>query len=319
MKKTLNEIETVSVLGAGAVGCFYGTKLQKSGLNVEYQSEFLAKQKVKQLKIKSIWGNYILPIRVFKMASQMKKSQLAIVSTKIIEIERDTNFIIENLKHIIDPKSVILLLQNGINIEEKIQKSFPENPVLGGLAFTCINRVSPSMIHHLDYGKVRIGSLKKKGAINAVRIVELFQKAGIDADHLHDLRAGRYEKLLWNVPFNSLSVVLQSKTDGLIIEDITAPIAKKLMREVYDIALRDGVNLPPNLPDIMIQRTIEMKPYKTSMLLDYEKGNPLEIETIIGEPLRIGKKYNLSTPYLEMMYYILKHIQLCITKKIMNK
>ena len=310
MKKTINEIESIGIVGAGAVGSFYGSKLQKYGIKTEFQSQFLFKAKVQKLNIKSIWGDFSLPIDVFSDPSGMKKPDLIIISTKIIDIDEDVEKLKSWLKYLIKPESIILLLQNGLNIEEKLQISFPNHAILGGLAFTCINRVTPNKIEHIDYGKIKIGSNLKKHNEIAKKIVLLFQNAGIDCDYLPSLRMGRYEKLLWNVPFNSLSVLFKSKTDMLIKEDTTRMLAYNLMMDIYKIARKEKIPLNKKIIPEMIEKTIKMKPYKTSMLLDYEAKRKLEIETILGEPLRVAMKYKLKVPYLESIYYILKHIQI---------
>ena len=309
MKKTINEIESIGILGAGAVGSFYGSKLQNSGIKTEFQSQLLFSEKVKKLSIKSIWGDFSLPVSVYSDPRGMSKSDLIIISTKIINIDEDVEKLRNWLKYLLKPRSVILLLQNGINIEEMLQSSFPNHAILGGLAFTCINRVSPTVIEHIDYGKIKIGSNLKKHHEIAKKVTLLFQNAGIDCEYLPSLRMGRYEKLLWNVPFNSLSVLFKSKTDMLIKKDTTRILAYNLMMDIYKIARKDNIPLNKKLIPEMIERTIKMKPYKTSMLLDYQDNRKLEIEVILGEPLRIAMNYRLKVPYLESIYYILKHIQ----------
>lgn len=309
MQKTKNEIRTLSILGAGAVGCFYGSKLQKSGLTVEYLSKFLHDNKTKKLTVESIWGNYEVPVKTFSSTEFMQKADLAIVSSKVIDLERDSKSLVENLKAVVSSETVILILQNGINMEERIQSAFPNNVILGGLAFTCINRMNHRLIQHLDYGKVKIGANLKKYSKIAESVVHLFHNSGIECEFINNLRMGRYEKLLWNIPFNSLSVILNATTDELVKEDSTQPIARNLMMETIEIAKKDGIRLKKSLIETMIQNTIKMKPYKTSMLLDFEKGYYMEIESILGEPLRLARKYNLKTPHMETIYYLLKNIQ----------
>jgi 2-dehydropantoate 2-reductase len=308
MNKTKNEIQTLCVLGSGAVGSFYGSKLQISGLNAEFQSKNMYLHGTKSLKVFSIWGNYQLEIQVHESPHTMKKSDLIIVSTKMTDFEKEFRRISDHLKKVSHGSSIILFLQNGINFEEKIQDIFPNNPILGGLAFTCINRTSYEEIHHIDYGKVKIGSTLKAFDDSAKKVVQLFQIAGIETEYLPSLRFGRYEKLLWNIPFNSLSVVLKSKTDRLVHEGSTLELAKKLMNDVYKIAKKEEVPLTKKMIRDMIQRTKQMRPYKTSMLLDFEANRELEVESILGEPLRIAKKLNVKVPYIEFMYYLLKHI-----------
>ena len=308
MNKTKNEIQSLSVLGAGAVGCFYGLKLQSFGLYTEFQSRNMYKSSIKNIKVKSIWGNFESQLKVHETPLTMKKSDLVIVSTKVTQFDTDLHTIKEYLKLVSHEKTIVLFLQNGINFEENIQISFPNNPIIGGLAFTCINRVSLDEIHHIDYGKVKIGSNLKNFDHAARDVVELFQNSGIDTEYLPNLRFGRYEKLLWNIPFNSLSVLFKSKTDLLVSEGTTLELAKNLMNDVYKIARKDKILITKKMIKDMLIRTIKMKPYKTSMLLDYEAGRELEIESILGEPLRIAQKLKVKVPNIENMYYILKHI-----------
>ncbi len=308
MNKTKNEIQSLCVLGAGAVGCFYGLKLQKFGVYTEFQSRNMFRSSIKRIKVKSIWGDFESTSKVHETPLTMKKSDLVIVSTKITNFDIDLQTIKEYLKIVSHEKTIVLFLQNGINFEENIQIFFPSNPILGGLAFTCINRVYLDEIHHIDYGKVKIGSNLKDFDHVARDVVELFLKSGIDAEYLPNLRFGRYEKLLWNIPFNSLSVLFKSKTDLLVNEGTTLELAKNLMNDVYKIAKKDKILITKKMINDMLIRTIKMKPYKTSMLLDYEAGRELEIESILGEPLRIAKKLKVKVPNIENMYYILKHI-----------
>jgi 2-dehydropantoate 2-reductase len=308
MNKTKNEIQSLCILGAGAVGCFYGLKLQNYGIYTEFQSRNMYNSSINNMKIKSIWGDFESQLKVHETPLTMKKSDLVIISTKVTHFDTDLKTIIEYLKIVSHEKTILLFLQNGINFEENIQVSFPNNPVLGGLAFTCINRVSLDEIHHIDYGKVKIGSNLKDFDNAARAVVEIFQRSGIDTEYLPNLRFGRYEKLLWNIPFNSLSVLFKSKTDLLVSEGTSLELAKNLMFDVYKIARKDNVLITKKMIQDMILRTINMKPYKTSMLLDYEAGRDLEIESILGEPLRIAQKLKVKAPNIENMYYILKHI-----------
>ncbi len=308
MNKTKNEIQSLCVLGAGAVGCFYGLKLQNIGIYTEFQSRNMYKSSIKNIKVKSIWGDFESQIKVHETPHTMKKSDLVIVSTKVTQFDADLLTIKEYLKLVSHEKTIVLFLQNGINFEENIQISFPNKPIIGGLAFTCINRVTLDEIHHIDYGKVKIGSNLKNFDHAAHNVVELFQNSGIETEYLPNLRFGRYEKLLWNIPFNSLSVLFKSKTDLLVNEGTTLELAKNLMNDVYKIARKDKILITKKMIKDMLIRTIKMKPYKTSMLLDYEAGRELEIESILGEPLRIAQKLKVKVPYIENMYYILKHI-----------
>jgi 2-dehydropantoate 2-reductase len=304
------DIRSIAIIGAGAVGGFYGAKLQNAGYQVEYFSKFLNSGR---LKIKSIWGDFEVSIKVFDDTKKMQIPDLIIVSTKLLpDIP-----MIEIIQPLLKENSLILFLQNGINQEEKFYSFINKNKlykkmnlvILGGLAFTCINRISPKEIHHIDYGKIKIGALLKEHQREAKKIVEIFQSAGIETEYTENLRKARWEKLFWNIAFNTLSVLgNQATTDELIQSPYTEELAKLLMFDIYKIAQHEKNAPNKKIVHDMIERTRKMKPYKTSMLIDFENKKPMEIDAIVGEPLNLAKKYKIDTPYLKFCYNLLKFL-----------
>ncbi|MCE9501149.1 MAG: 2-dehydropantoate 2-reductase [Leptospira sp.] len=297
-------MKNISVVGAGAVGIFYGAKLEKAGFKTEMQTRSARrKSEILQMQIRSLWGNFKSKVKLFRSTTDMTPADLVIVSVKSLPIIGYK----ELLAPLLRKNSSILLLQNGINEEEKLHKIFPDNPVFGGLAFTCINKVSYTKIEHLDYGFIKIGPLKRKDFKLAKTIAEIFSKAEIPVETSADLRYLRWLKLLWNIPFNSLSVICnRATTDKIIRNKNTYELAEELMNEVLLIAKKEGSRIPASEIKAMLERTKKMKPYKTSMLLDFEKGNRMEVDAIFGEPLRIAKKLKVKTPVLETVTGILR-------------
>lgn len=302
-------INQVAVIGAGAVGTFYGGKLVQAGYKVQFQSKFLSNAKLNTMHIKSVWGDFDFPIQVFPDVKLMKKADCILLTAKTCNPTEDLLQYSNLIKKIRKPNSIILVLQNGINMEEKLGEVFPNNPILGGLAFTCINRISHKEIHHIDYGQIKIGSLNGKFETEAELITNIFLNSGIDTKHEKNLRQARYEKLLWNVPFNSLSVIGNKSSTKEIIEfKPLFELSKKLMLEVRSIAKKENINLKKSLIDEMLERTKKMKPYKTSMLLDFEKGNPMEVESILGEVYQNAKKLKVVTPNLDYTYSLMQFL-----------
>ena len=305
----MKQINNIAIIGAGAVGTFYGGKLTRAGLTVQFQSGFMFAAKTKKIQIKSVWGDFDFPIQVFRDVKLMKKADFILLTAKTCNPANDLIQYSNLIKKILKPNSIILVLQNGINMEEKLGKVFPKNPILGGLAFTCINRISHKEIHHIDYGQIKIGSLNGKFEKEAELITNIFLNSGIDTTHEKNLRQARYEKLLWNVPFNSLSVIGNKSSTKEIIEfKPLFDLSKKLMLEVRSIAKKENIDLKKSLIDEMLERTKKMKPYKTSMLLDFEKGNTMEVESILGEVYRNAKKLKVATPNLDYTYSLMQFL-----------
>lgn len=295
------EIKNIAIVGAGAVGTFYGAKLKQAGYSVQFYSSHAAEINAGPVEIESLWGDFSVDVPAFTDTRKMERSELIFISSKAY----DTIDYKGILQPLVYEKSILVLLQNGINQEDKLAYFFPDNVILGALAFTCINRINPRLIRHIDYGNLKLGPREIEHGLWARFVTDILNKAGIETSYDIQLRQLRWEKLLWNVPFNSLSVLGLKASTEQIVNSPLEDLASRLMWEIWNIAQTEGVVLDKKLIKIMMERTRNMKSYKTSMLLDFEAGRKMEVEAILGEPLRIAEKYGLQTPTLYTVYRLL--------------
>ena len=113
--------------------------------------------------------------------------------------------------------------------------------------------------------------------------------------------------MLWNAAFNPLSVTEGGvTTEQLLSSTKMEEHIRGIMAEISSLAVACGHQLPHGLIDSMIKNTKTMTPYKTSMLLDYERGHNLETEAILGNSLRLAKAYKLKLPVITALSNILK-------------
>ena len=291
----------IAVVGAGAIGLFYGSRLSLSDFKVQFQS----RSNAKKVKINSIWGDFSIEPDLYKSTKEMSPADILILSTKALpDIDH---------KNLLDPimkkNTILICLQNGIDQEEKLKRMFPESPILGGLAFTCIYREGYRKIHHIDHGHIKIAPLEVKNMQIVDMIAKIFLKSGIQCTTDRNLRKLRWEKLLWNIPFNPLSIILKgANTREMTGSPYSLYLVRAMMEETRKIALSEKIRITHMQIAEMIDRTSKMKPYKTSMLLDYEQKRKLEVEAILGEPLKIARKKNIKTPVLNTIYQILTHL-----------
>jgi 2-dehydropantoate 2-reductase len=201
--------------------------------------------------------------------------------------------------------SLILTLQNGLGNEQRLAEAFGAEHVLGGLAFVCINRLADGAIRHFDHGQIQIGELSGGPRPRTVQIAGLFRASNVPCNLLDDLRHGRWEKLVWNVPFNGLGALLDKTTDQLIAAASGTALVNNLMLEIMRTAAALGVHLPDNLPQEKIEQTRSMGAYRTSMQIDRQQGRLLEVESILAKPLAAARTAGVSTPYLQMLYDLL--------------
>ncbi len=299
----MQEKKTFAIVGAGAVGSYYGAKLAHSGHKVFFYSRAAKSAGVQKLKIKSIRGDFAIKAEFYDSTNMMPPVDFVVISLKALPNIDYPSLLSPLLK----PNSEILLLQNGINGEEKLARLFPQNIIHGGLAFTCINRLRPDLIDHSDYGLIKMAPLHEKHYAHTRKLADMFSRADIETVASKKLRQIRWEKLLWNIPFNPLSVILGGVTTDIIMQDpASRALAADIMAEVRAIAVADGCKITPAHIKDMLARTDHMAPYKTSMLLDYLSGREMEIQAITGEPLATASRLQVAAPRLAMLDNLLK-------------
>jgi 2-dehydropantoate 2-reductase len=153
----------------------------------------------------------------------------------------------------------------------------------------------------MDHGLIRLGCYEPGHDSDAAAIADLFNRCRIRCEVLADLRYGRWEKLIWNVPFNGLGAALDLTADRLIASSHGIALVTDLMGEIVATARSIGVELSSELIRLKIEQTRTMGPYKTSMQIDRNCGRPMEIEAIIAKPLAIAHERCVATPLLELL------------------
>ncbi|WP_020565239.1 ketopantoate reductase family protein [Methylosarcina fibrata] len=298
-------VKKILVVGAGAIGGFYGALLAKAGADVAVvcRSDYdTVKLNGFTIHSQDLGTWRFAPAGVFRHASEFREeADCLLLCTKVIpNLDRAAL-----IREAVSPKTAIVLIQNGVDIEREIQEAFPDNELISGLAFICCNRIGPGRLAHLAYGRLTLGSVNGPVSTKTRELNDLFGRAGIECLASADVVTERWKKCVWNAPFNPLSVL----SGGLPTSAILAsqePFVRHIMEDVCRIAAALGHPLPERIVDNHIDSTRTMPAYKTSMLIDYEQGRPLETEAILGNALRAGRRAGVAAPYLESIYALMK-------------
>lgn len=294
----------VLVIGAGAVGSFYGAQLARQGaaVSVVARSDY---DYVRQhgIQIQSPLGDYhFVPKQVVRDAAELReKPDYVLLCVKVVEHADRVGL----LRGALGPHTAIVLVCNGIDIEAEIAEAFPDNELISGLAFICVTRTAPGRIWHQAYGRMALGGYPRGLSDQARRLAAAFEQAGIDCVATEDIATARWQKCVWNAPFNPLSML----SGGLSTNDILTtqePFVRAIMGEVCEIAAAVGHPLPEDIVAKNIVSTRKMPPYKTSMLLDFEAGRPMETEAILGNAVHAGQRAGVPIPHLESVYALMK-------------
>lgn len=275
------------MVGLGAVGGFYGARLAAAGHEVHFIARSDADHVAEHgLLVESPEGDvHLRDVSVHRSPDTVPDVDVVVLAVKTT----DTDGALGLLEGLVGDDTVVLALQNGLGVEERLAAAVPGTVVLGGMCFLCSNKVGPGHIRHLDYGRVTVGEHDPGGAAGTTprvaAVVADLLEAGVAAETVDHLAAGRWRKLVWNIPYNGLSVVLDAGTDELMADPDTRRLVEALMREVVAGAEACGHAIEPDFVHRMLRDTEAMAPYKTSMKLDHEAGRPLELDAIYAAPI----------------------------------
>jgi 2-dehydropantoate 2-reductase len=247
----------------------------------------------------------IHPVSAFGSTREIGPVDLVMIGLKATA--RDA--IAELLPPLLGENTGILTLQNGLGAEEHLAEMFGKDRVIGGLCFICLNRVGPASIECYHPGTINIGAFDRPPGQRVAAIADAFNRAGVRCSVASDLAEARWRKLVWNVPFNGLSIAAGGITTDRILQDPELlEEVRDLMREIQTAASHLGHSIPDSFLEKQVAVTYPMGAYKPSSLVDFLDGRSVEIEAIWGEPLKRARAAGLAMPRLASLYDRLRDV-----------
>jgi len=260
------------------------------------------------LQIDSCNGSFHLDnVNAYRSTADMPEVDVVLVCLKSTR----EHLLKEMLPPLIKNNPLVVLIQNGIGLEDDLQAAFPELQIAAGLAFICSGKVGPGHIDHQCYGSINIGNFSCHDESLMTHFVEELRAAGIEANPVEYLEA-RWKKAVWNMPFNGMTVALNTTTDKLLENPSTRQLIRGQMMEVVGASKALGVKgIDETFVEKMIQMTDEMTPYKPSMKLDYDFHRPMEIDYLYTKGIHQAKEAGYTMHKLEMLEQELRFLEEC--------
>lgn len=295
----------IAVVGSGALGLYYGSLLQRGGHDLRFllRRDYEAVH-AKGLTVSSVDGDFHLPqVKGALTPQEIGHSDLVLVGLKTFANHRFK----ELIGPLVGEKTLILTLQNGLGNEEALAELFGPQRILGGVAYLLSNRGEPGTVRHLGQGRVFLGEYAPDRSGKGAIIAEIFRDCGIDCRFVDDVLRARWEKLVWNIPFNGLSALLGAPVDRIMGKRETKNLARALMLEVLAAANAQKISPPIDTAyaDSMLEFTAKLGPYRPSMQIDREEKRPLELRSIFANPIAAGEARGVSMPRVEELYDLL--------------
>ncbi len=291
----------IVIVGAGAVGAFYGAILQRAGARVEV----VLRSDADLVRERGFVIDSRLGDLSYRPAAVHHSDDAAVPGADVVvccvkvlpEVDRAAL-----IAPWLGPASSIALIENGLDIEPAVADALPDHPLVSALAFIAVSRSAPGEIEHRAYGHLTLGAWPHGVSAEARSLAELFETGGVDVKCSDSIVRERWAKSLWNTPFNPISV-LADGTDTVTLLDTPGgeALARAAMTEVMAVAAADGHPLPANAVDRNIEATRRMPAYRNSMALDYRAGRALEIEAILGNVVARAEALGVAVPRLHTL------------------
>lgn len=304
--------QRIGIIGSGAIGGFYGVMLARAGFDVHFllRSEYDVVRQHGLTIDSAVHGSVQLNVQAYANAADMPPCDWLLIGAKATSNTELAPLIVQAAAR--DAK--VILLQNGLGMEEQLRADLPANlHLLGGLCFICVDRQAPGVIRHQALGAVNLGYHSGPAADGGAALVEagaaLFRAAGVDSQAMADLGQARWQKLVWNVPYNGLSVLLGASTGALMSDADSRQLIRTLMAEVAQGAAACGHPLPDGYADHLLRVTEQMPDYWPSMYHDHVQQRPLELQAIYAEPLARAQAAGCELAQVRMLYQALRFIE----------
>ncbi|KAI0446290.1 2-dehydropantoate 2-reductase [Xylaria telfairii] len=339
-------------VGAGAVGCFYASRLHHPAQNVH--TSLTARSNYKaiassgvSLKTRSFGDYTFRPHAVFPSVSAAAAAptthdsrgrrsseppadgwDYVIVTTKALPDRTDDAAMVAPL---VSRRTCIVLIQNGVGVEGPYRERFPQNPIVSAVTIVSAEQVEQGVIRQNRWTRISLGpytyglggvgpseeELATRGRECMERLARWWTELGgirdVETHTELELQTIRWHKLCINAAFNSTAVLSggRGNADQLTDAELRAHVAA-VMAEIWDAAPAVlGSPFPDALatPERIIRSNERNAGARPSMLLDWEAGRPMELEVILGNPVRIARKAGVEMPRLQSMYALLRSMQ----------
>ena len=296
----------IVIYGTGGVGGYFGTRLAQEGNNVTFiaRGKHLEAIQQKGLQLKSTKGDYLVyPAKATSTISEVKNIDLILICVKTWQLEE----VAEKIKPVLNEKTMIISLLNGVENADALSKVLPKRNILGGLCKVVSKVEAYGIINHISYElTIVFGELDNVKTQRALLLEQLFLKAGITTKLASDIQREIWTKFLFISTVSAIGALTRASIGEMIASPVIKEIMHKTSEEIVKIAKAKSIDLPNNIIEKQFQ-LIDSQPYETTSSLqrDMMEGKPSELEAQNGTIIKMGKELGIPTPVNSFIYHCL--------------
>lgn len=292
----------VAVMGAGAVGCYFGGMLARAGHHVTFIARPQHVEAIRRDGLRMETKTFDEPVRVDAVtdASGARDADVVLFCVKSM----DTESAGRELKPFLRPDTLVLCLQNGVDNADRLRSVLPGHSVAAAVVYVATEMAGPGHLRHHGRGELVI-----EPAPASERVAAALRAAGVPTDISPNVRGALWLKLILNCAYNAISAIAQ-KPYG---ENVKGEGIWDVMRDVVDeclaVAKADGVHVPADAHTATRKLVEGMPSQYSSTAQDLARGKPTEIDFLNGYVVRRGQELGVPTPANRVLWALVKLLE----------
>lgn len=292
----------IAVMGAGAVGCFFGALLARAGHAVVLIGRPAHVEAVRRdgLRLEMKGRDERLPMEASTEARAAQGADLVLFCVK----SADTESAAAQLRPWLKPDTLLLSLQNGVDNAERLRAALPGQPVAAAVVYVATEMAGPGHVRHHGRGELVI-----EPARGGERVAGALVAAGIPTEVSAEVRAALWTKLVINCAYNALSAISQRPYGEVVRGEGVAQTMREIVAECRAVAQAEGVALPADLDERVSRLADSMPGQYSSTAQDLARGKPSEIDHLNGHVVRRGEALGVATPVNRALQALVKLLE----------
>lgn len=293
----------IAVLGAGAVGCFYGGMLARAGHRVTLIGRATHAEAIAAhgLRMQTLSFDEQVPLAASTHASAVAGADLVLFAVK----STDTESAGQDMRAHLPPGALVLCLQNGVDNAERLRAVLPGVPVAAAVVYVATEMAGPGHLRHHGRGELVMEPIPGE-SLRSAAITQAFTAAGVPTNLSDNVRGALWAKLILNCAYNALSALGRLPYGELVQRPGVQDVMGDVVAECKAVATADGVNLPADV-DAIVRRIAQTMPTQfSSTAQDLARGKPSEIDFLNGHVVRRGEALGVPTPANRVLWTLVK-------------
>lgn len=297
----------IAVMGAGGTGGYFGGLLARAGHDVTFiaRGAHLAALRSHGLTVRSrLAGDFTVSAQATDDPAEVGPVDLILFCVKAYDTDRAA----ELIRPLVGAETVVLPLQNGIDSAERIARAVGSEPVVGGVAFITSAIEEPGAVAQTGGpGKIVLGELDGSASVRTERLRRLCEQAGIAAELHPHIRTALWEKFIFICAFSGVTALTRLPIGPILASTEGSGLLRGVMEEVAAVARAWGITLPGDCVERGMALARGFEPWtRGSLYHDLAAGRRLELETLNGTVVHLGRDYAVPTPYNFVIYAALQ-------------